>query len=680
MIRLALDGTPLLGPRTGIGEVVAGLAAGARDAAPTSRSPRTRSPGAAATTCRGVVPPGCGRPPRRIPARFACGRRGCAPSIRASSGGPGRSTWCTRPTTSDRRPTGASVVSVYDLGFVRFPELVHRRRARSTRELLERAIARGAWIHATSDFVATRSSRRSRCRPSASCASTRACPPTQGGDAAAGRARSPAPTATCSFVGHHRAPQEPPRARAGVRRGRPTTTPTLALVVAGTPGWGADAFDAAARARHATRDRVHALGIRLRRRPARPARGRVGARVPVALRGLRLPAARGDGRRRAGRRQPRAAPSPRWSATPPLLVDPDDVDALADALQTRAARRRPAPRPRRTRARTRSTAFSWDADGRRARRALPPDRAREGGDHRRRAASSAGTSPRTSPPAASRSSSLDVGDTHAGRHHRPPTRWRAAHRRRAARRACTTSRRAATSASRGRDGDDAHAGQRRRHAAPCVDACVAAGVGRVLVVGSAEQYGAVDARRPPDRRVDTACRPITPYGETKVAAEAVALAAHREHGLAVVCTRAFNHTGPGQSPDVPGARPGRAHRRRGARRRRDEIALGNGDPVRDFSDVRDVVRAYALLVERGTAGRGLQRVLGPRRARRRPRRRADRTRRAARCASPPTTSSCAPVDVPVLVGDPTKLVADTGWAPEFDLDAHPRRRPRRRRA
>ena len=86
-----------------------------------------------------------------------------------------------------------------------------------------------------------------------------------------------------------------------------------------------------------------------------------------------------------------------------------------------------------------------------------------------------------------------------------------------------------------------------------VDACVAAGVARVLVVGSAEQYGTVDPESlPVDEHVE--CRPVSPYGKSKVAAEAVALEAHREHGLAVVCTRAFNHTGPGQSPTflVPG--------------------------------------------------------------------------------------------------------------------------------
>jgi GDP-4-dehydro-6-deoxy-D-mannose reductase len=203
-----------------------------------------------------------------------------------------------------------------------------------------------------------------------------------------------------------------------------------------------------------------------------------------------------------------------------------------------------------------------------------------------------------------------------------------------------------------------------------VDACVAAGVGRVLVVGSAEQYGTVDPDAlPVDEQ--TECRPLSPYGKSKVAAEAVALEAHRRHGLPVVCTRAFNHTGPGQSPAflVPGlaARIAAAERVDPHEVGADEIALGNGDPVRDFSDVRDVVRAYALLATQGEpgevynvcSGRGVR--VGDVAARL-----VARARRPLRVVT--ATDLVRAVDVPVLVGDPAKLQAATGWQPEHDLD------------
>ena len=201
-----------------------------------------------------------------------------------------------------------------------------------------------------------------------------------------------------------------------------------------------------------------------------------------------------------------------------------------------------------------------------------------------------------------------------------------------------------------------------------VDACVAAGVARVVVVGSSEQYGAVDpAAIPVDEH--TECRPVSPYGKSKVAAEAVALDAHRVHGLAVVCTRAFNHTGPGQSPAF--LVPGLAARVAAAEREgTDEITLGNGDPVRDFTDVRDVVRAYALLADRGVAGEvynvcsghGVsvgdlaERLVG-------------RARRPLRVVT--ATDLVRAVDVPVLAGDPGKLVAATGCRPEHSPDDTP---------
>jgi GDP-4-dehydro-6-deoxy-D-mannose reductase len=198
-----------------------------------------------------------------------------------------------------------------------------------------------------------------------------------------------------------------------------------------------------------------------------------------------------------------------------------------------------------------------------------------------------------------------------------------------------------------------------------VDACVAAQVARVLVIGSAEQYGAVnDDEIPVTER--TQCRPLSPYGASKVAAEQVALAAHREHGLGVVCTRAFNHTGPGQSADF--LVPGLAARIVEAERTgRDEIALGNGDPVRDFSDVRDVVRAYALLAERGVpgetynvcSGRGVR--VGDVAAML-----VDRATRPLRVVT--DTTLVRAVDVPIMIGDPTKLVTATGWQPAHLLD------------
>jgi GDP-4-dehydro-6-deoxy-D-mannose reductase len=133
----------------------------------------------------------------------------------------------------------------------------------------------------------------------------------------------------------------------------------------------------------------------------------------------------------------------------------------------------------------------------------------------------------------------------------------------------------------------------------------------------------------------------------------------------VVCARSFNHTGPGQASTF--LVPGLAARIAAAEREeQDEIALGNGDPVRDFSDVRDVVRAYALLVEHGAPGEAYNVCSG--RGVRVGDLAAELVARSTRRLRVTTSDDLVrPVDVPVLVGDRAKLVAATGWEPRYDL-------------
>jgi GDP-4-dehydro-6-deoxy-D-mannose reductase len=196
-------------------------------------------------------------------------------------------------------------------------------------------------------------------------------------------------------------------------------------------------------------------------------------------------------------------------------------------------------------------------------------------------------------------------------------------------------------------------------------AAEAAGAERVLVVGSAEEYGIVEPEALP--LVETApLRPVTPYGASKVAAEVMALQAFRARGLPVVAARPFNHLGPGQSDRLVASTL--AHQvARNEREGTDVIMAGDLTPRRDFTDVRDVVRAYRLLVTDGQPGEVYNVCSG-----------VDvpvsvvadaligQAARPMRVELDP--SRLRPVELPALRGDPSKLRAATGWTPEIHLD------------
>lgn len=126
------------------------------------------------------------------------------------------------------------------------------------------------------------------------------------------------------------------------------------------------------------------------------------------------------------------------------------------------------------------------------------------------------------------------------------------------------------------------------------------GVRRVLVVSSADVYGAVQEDELPLDE-SSPLRPTSPYAASKVAAEQLARQAFLGHGLETIRVRAFNHIGPGQRPDfvAPAIATAIAQNELSGAT---EVPIGDLSPRRDFTDVRDVVRAYRLLMVHGHAG------------------------------------------------------------------------------
>jgi GDP-4-dehydro-6-deoxy-D-mannose reductase len=188
---------------------------------------------------------------------------------------------------------------------------------------------------------------------------------------------------------------------------------------------------------------------------------------------------------------------------------------------------------------------------------------------------------------------------------------------------------------------------------------------RVLLISSAEVYGKVTPEQLPLRE-DDPYRPASPYAVSKASAELLGLQAWLGRGLEVVRARPFNHTGPGQQPDyvVPSlARQVAEAVRSGA----DHLSVGNLAARRDLTDVRDVVRAYRLLLDAGQPGevynicRGESVVI------------EDVARRLLALAGVDLPlvvdpARVRPVDLPDLRGDPARLHAATAWVPEIGLD------------
>jgi GDP-4-dehydro-6-deoxy-D-mannose reductase len=198
-----------------------------------------------------------------------------------------------------------------------------------------------------------------------------------------------------------------------------------------------------------------------------------------------------------------------------------------------------------------------------------------------------------------------------------------------------------------------------------LDALKVAGLrARVLITGSSLVY------RHSDRalREDDPTGPATPYAVSKLAQEMLGLRGIREDRQEVLLTRPFNHTGPRQDPTY--AAPTFAHQialiEKG--RMRPEIVVGNLDASRDLHDVRDTVRAYATIVERGEPGRVYNVCSGQ----------AFRIRdvldRLVAMSKVPVTVTVDPAryrpsDNQMLWGDRTRIEQELGWKPEIPLDS-----------
>lgn len=189
---------------------------------------------------------------------------------------------------------------------------------------------------------------------------------------------------------------------------------------------------------------------------------------------------------------------------------------------------------------------------------------------------------------------------------------------------------------------------------------------RVQVAGSSEEYGLVFERETPITE-ENPLRPLSPYAVSKVAQDMLAYQYHRSYGIYTVRTRAFNHEGPRRGYVFVTSNFAKQIAEIEKGKKEPVIEVGNLNARRDFTDVRDMVRAYWLALEKGKPGEVYNIGSG----------RAVTIREMLdillsftdrEIEIRPMPERMRPSDVELLVCDCRKFRDLTGWKPEIPLE------------
>ena len=188
---------------------------------------------------------------------------------------------------------------------------------------------------------------------------------------------------------------------------------------------------------------------------------------------------------------------------------------------------------------------------------------------------------------------------------------------------------------------------------------------RVITIGSSDEYGSL-GERGANVTEDMPVNPMTPYAISKSAQDKFAQLYNKAYGMNVCMIRFFNLVGPGQAKGfmVPDFASGIVEVEKGEK---DYLSVGNLESARDFTHVRDAVRAVRLVAEKGHAGEIYNICSG-------------KTYTAQQILDKLVSMANAkievrqdparmrPSDTPVVCGNHDKLTAHTGWQPELGMD------------
>ena len=186
------------------------------------------------------------------------------------------------------------------------------------------------------------------------------------------------------------------------------------------------------------------------------------------------------------------------------------------------------------------------------------------------------------------------------------------------------------------------------------------------IAGSSEEYGLVKKDELPVKETNP-LRPLSPYAVSKVGQDLLGYQYYKSYGLNIICTRGFNHSGPRRGEVFVCSDFSKQIALIEKGKQKPVISVGNLEAIRDFTDVRDMVRAYWLATEKGkpgevyniSSGKGykIKEVL-------------DILLRLSkeRIEIKQDPSRMRPSDVPVLIGDCKKFREATGWKPEIPFE------------
>jgi len=186
---------------------------------------------------------------------------------------------------------------------------------------------------------------------------------------------------------------------------------------------------------------------------------------------------------------------------------------------------------------------------------------------------------------------------------------------------------------------------------------------RIQVAGSSEEYGQVYPDEIPMKETNP-LRPLSPYAVSKVAQDMLGWQYFRSYGLPIVRTRGFNHTGPRRGDVFVTSSFAKQIAEVEKGKRKPVIYVGNLEAKRDFTDVRDIVRAYWLSLEKGEPGEvyniGSGRSYSVREV-------LDTLLSLSKVKVKVEVDAkrLRPSDVPILLSDCTKFRKLTGWEPRI---------------